>query len=79
MTKYDDKGHPITTHEGHSGYIAPEIKEYFRHQYLSQGIRVVPGHWPSMETKEDVDQWISSLNLMNSLFDDSDDDNDDDL
>lgn len=82
MAKYDERGHKVTTYEGHTGYIAPGIKEYFKEKYLAQAIRVVFGHWPSMETKADVDEWIDSLKLMEKMFDaiqDDDEDEDDDF
>lgn len=41
--------------------VAPEIEDYFVEQYKKTGIRVVPGHWPEMKTKEDVDRWINFL------------------
>lgn len=77
--KYDEKGHEIKTYEGYTGYIAPEIKDYFKEKYLAQDIRVVPGHWPSMETKKDVDDWLETLALMNSFFDQSDNEDEDDI
>lgn len=66
----DDRGYKITTYEGHTGYVAPEIADYFTEQYNKSEIKVVPGHWPSMETKEDVDSWIESLKGMKSIIDD---------
>ncbi|HGF8065787.1 TPA: recombinase RecT [Enterococcus faecium] len=66
----DDRGYKITTYEGHTGYVAPEIADYFTEQYNKSEIKVVPGHWPSMETKEDVDSWIESLKEMKSIIDD---------
>lgn len=78
--KYDARGREVTTYEGHTGYVSPEIQSYFGERYMSQPIRVVPGHWPTMETKKDVDEWIKSLALFDSLFDDSDEfDKEDDL
>lgn len=68
--KFDSKGHKVTTYEGHTGHIAPEIKDYFKEKYLAQDIRVVPGHWPTMETKADVDKWIGSLGLIRTMFED---------
>lgn len=41
--------------------VAPEIEEYFKVQYDKSGFRVVPGHWPEMKTKADVDEWISTM------------------
>lgn len=72
--KFDSKGHKVTTHEGHTGHISPEIKNYFKEKYLAQDIRVVPGHWPTMETKADVDKWIGSLELIRTMFEDMFDD-----
>ena len=42
--------------------VNPEIEDYFVEQYEKSGFRVVPGHWPEMETKEDVDNWIDTHN-----------------
>lgn len=62
MTKrYDERGYEITTMEGFTGYISPEIVEYFAEKYNGQDVKVVHGHWPSMVTKNDVDEWIESL------------------
>lgn len=60
--RYDFKGYKIRTREGLTGYVAPEIRGYFEQQCLASGFRVVPGHWPSMETREDVDEWIEKQN-----------------
>lgn len=57
-----------TTYEGHTGYVNPEIKEYFEEQYSQCGIKVVPGHWPSMNTKEDVDKWIKNLKFIDTAL-----------
>ncbi len=48
--------------------IAPEIEDYFEEQYENCGIKVVPGHWPEMKTKEDVDKWISGLKMIAGFF-----------
>ena len=64
MTRYDDRRKRKTTREGFTGYIAPEIKDYFLKRYEEQEWRVVPGHWPTMETKEDVDKWIENENKL---------------
>lgn len=66
--KYDEKGYEITTYEGYTGYIAPEIEAYFEQEYQKAGIKVVPGHWPSMETREDVDEWVASLKEMEAAM-----------
>lgn len=44
--------------------IAPEIENYFWDKYDNCGIKVVPGHWPVMNTTEDVDKWIGFINKM---------------
>lgn len=62
--KFDERGHRITTYEGFTGYIAEDMKEYFYEMYFQQDWDVVPGHWPSMETKQDVDDWINSMSEM---------------
>lgn len=48
--------------------VAPEIEAYFIEQYEKQETRVVPGHWPQMRTKEDVDSWIEDLEIMRKVF-----------
>lgn len=60
--KYDERGYRVTTTEGFTGYVSEDIKDYFFEMYLKQDWNVVPGHWPTMETKEDVDTWIESMN-----------------
>ncbi|WP_445448716.1 recombinase RecT [Enterococcus faecalis] len=64
----DDKGHEVTTYEGHTGYIAPDIQEYFEQEYAKSGVKVVPGHWPSMETEAEVDHWLEGLQMMEAAF-----------
>lgn len=36
-----------------------DVFEYFKEQYEKASFRVVPGHWPDFESKEEVDRWIS--------------------
>lgn len=50
------------------GYINPEIAEYFKEEYSKSGIRVVPGHWPPMNTRKDVDDWVANLKIMETAF-----------
>jgi hypothetical protein len=64
--KYDERGYRVTTTEGFTGYLSEDIKEYFFETYLKQDWKVLPGHWPTMENKDDVDNWIET---MNSFFD----------
>lgn len=68
--KRDSKGHKITTHEGFSGYINPKVADYFEEKYSQASFKVVPGHWPSMETEKDVDEWINKMeNITKMIFD----------
>lgn len=49
--------------------VAPEIEDYFMEQYNKANFKVVPGHWPEMKTKKDVDDWIKKTeNIMNIIF-----------
>lgn len=48
--------------------VAPEIEEYFKEQYEKSGFRVVPGNWPEMKTKADVDDWISVTEKVLEVF-----------
>lgn len=47
--------------EGRIFKVAPEIEGYFIEQYEKAGFTIVPGHWPDMKTKEDVDRWVSVI------------------
>ena len=51
--------------------IDPEVEAYFNEQYEKVGIKVVPGHWPEMKTKADVDKWIKNIKLVDQMLDDS--------
>lgn len=62
--------------------MTDEVKAYFLERYKKAKFRVVPGHWPDFDSKEDVDQWIrfgeslsglSSLKGKERLPDDGDD------
>lgn len=35
-----------------------ELKDYANKRIEESGIRMVPGHYPVFESKEDVDKWI---------------------
>lgn len=48
--------------------VDPEVEDYFNEQYEKVGIKVVPGHWPEMKTKEDVDDWIKNLNMIDETL-----------
>ncbi|WMJ85469.1 hypothetical protein [Anaerocolumna sp. MB42-C2] len=47
--------------------IGPEIEDYFWDKYDDSRIKVVPGHWPVMNTKEEVDKWIGFINKIRNL------------
>jgi hypothetical protein len=47
--------------------IAPEVEDYFIKQYAKSNVTVVPGHWPVMKTKEDVDRWISFIKKLSEI------------
>lgn len=51
--------------------IPPEVEDYFIEQYKKSSLQVVPGHWPKMKTKEDVDKWIKGMELIAKSFEDS--------
>lgn len=39
-----------------------DIKKYFLEQYTKARFRVVPGHWPDFQSKNEVDQWFVTMN-----------------
>lgn len=41
--------------------MTDDVKEYFLEKYKKANFRVVPGHWPEFETKEQVDKWINRM------------------
>jgi hypothetical protein len=45
-----------------------EVMEYFTEQYKKANFRVVPGHWPDFTSKEEVDDWISDMNIILNFF-----------
>lgn len=45
-----------------------DIQDYFYQQYAKSTVKVVPGHWPDFQSKEDVDRWIDGLNEMDAFF-----------
>ncbi|MDT2759301.1 phage recombination protein Bet [Enterococcus xiangfangensis] len=45
-----------------------DVESYFNEQYEKLGIKVVPGHWPEMKTKEDVDNWINNLKMIDEAL-----------
>lgn len=54
------------------GVIHPDVEDYFIEKYEAHPINVVPGHWPDMNTKEDVDEWIKALDIIHANFDNLD-------
>ena len=38
-----------------------EVQKYFLAKYQKASFRVVPGHWPDFESKEQVDEWIHGM------------------
>lgn len=48
--------------------VAQEIEAYFVEQYGKSQMRVVPGHWPEMKTKKDVDKWLEKLATIKRAF-----------
>lgn len=45
-----------------------EVEEYFWERYKKASFRVVPGHWPDFQSKEEVDTWIDENENNSSLF-----------
>lgn len=51
--------------------MTDEVWKYFWARYRKCDFRVVPGHWPDFESKEDVDKWIqSNEKLLDAIFED---------
>lgn len=42
--------------------MTKEIEKYFLDRYKQQEYRVLPGHWPDFKSKQEVDEWIETLN-----------------
>lgn len=38
--------------------IPPEVKEYYERRIRESNIKMVPGHYPVLMTKEEVDQFF---------------------
>lgn len=38
--------------------IPPDVKAYYNDQLEKSGLRMVPGHYPVLMTKEEVDEFI---------------------
>lgn len=37
------------------------VMEYFFERYNNAGFRVVPGHWPEFQYREEIDEWIDVM------------------
>jgi hypothetical protein len=35
-----------------------KIRKYFVKRLKEEGIQILPGHYPELKTKEEVDKWI---------------------
>lgn len=35
-----------------------EVYDYFAKKLKEEGIRILPGHYPKLKTKEEVDKWF---------------------
>jgi len=38
-----------------------EVHKYFIKKLKEERIRILPGHYPELKTKEEVDKWISII------------------
>lgn len=45
-----------------------EIMAYFFEKYEKASFRVVPGHWPDFQTKEEVDEYIDATEKIMEAF-----------
>ena len=45
-----------------------EVMAYFFERYEKANFRVVPGHWPDFKTKEEVDDYIDTIEKMMEAF-----------
>lgn len=59
---------PIDEDKKDQKTIDSEVEDYFNEQYEKAGIKVVPGHWPEMKTKQDVDDWINNLKIIDETL-----------
>ncbi len=41
-----------------------DVEEYFIEQYAALGLKVVPGHWPDLKTRGEVDLCIEDMRAM---------------
>jgi len=45
-----------------------EVMAYFFKRYENASFRVVPGHWPDFQTKEEVDEYIDATDKIMVAF-----------
>lgn len=45
-----------------------EVTAYFFERYEKASFRVVPGHWPDFQTKEEVDEYIDATEKIMEAF-----------
>mgnify|MGYP001052912890 FL=1 len=45
-----------------------EVTAYFFERYEKASFRVVPGHWPDFQTKEEVDEYIDAIEKIMEAF-----------
>ncbi len=38
-----------------------DVWDYFKEKYSNAGFRVVPGHHPNFQTKDEVDKWFKVM------------------
>lgn len=55
--------------------IPRDVKEYYNKKLQETGIRMVPGHYPVLKTKEEIDKWFSMWEKMFDSKEDEDEDN----
>ena len=46
-----------------------EVRKYFHEEYNKINVKVVPGHWPNFNTKDEVDEWIYHMKKLESEWD----------
>ena len=44
--------------------IPPDVKEYYERRIAESDVKVVPGHYPVLLTREDVNQFFGFLEYM---------------
>lgn len=44
--------------------IPPDVKEYYERRIVESDVKAVPGHYPVLLTKKDVNQYFDFLQYM---------------